>query len=293
MSLYVDEYLATGDGPGPRPQHPHRPLRLLRRVPLRRRQLGGGRRDRAALLREPVPRARLRAVDRAPDRRRRAGRRSAPTSRAAFAHRDARRVGRASSARPTRASSPVAIGARAGRRRRSSARATCSSTRDHPGARRRSSRSAGCSPGMDRGQPARTRARRDRHRHRRAARATPGYTPTEIAALRARRSGRVSEPMPARRHRGADRRGAVRGDRRVPRRARLHLDDVRVGRERQPAVLGRRRRGRDHRRPDRAADDAVGVVPSAPLGARAAREQALPLQVHFDLKEQLRACPRR
>ena len=26
----------------------------------------------------------------------------------------------------------------------------------------------------------------------------------------------------------------------------------------------------DHRRPDRAADDAVGVVPPAPLGARAA-----------------------
>ena len=44
-------------------------------------------------------------------------------------------------------------------------------------------------------------------------------------------------------------------------------------------------RRRDHRRPDRAADDALGVVPPAPLGARAAREQALPLQVHFDLKE--------
>ena len=44
-------------------------------------------------------------------------------------------------------------------------------------------------------------------------------------------------------------------------------------------------RRRDHRRPDRAADDALGLVPPAPLGARAAREQALPLQVHFDLKE--------
>ena len=40
-----------------------------------------------------------------------------------------------------------------------------------------------------------------------------------------------------------------------------------VGRERQPAVLGRRGRRRDHRRPDRAADDALGLVPPAPLGA--------------------------
>ena len=30
---------------------------------------------------------------------------------------------------------------------------------------------------------------------------------------------------------------------------------------------------RDHRRADRAADDAVGVVPPAPLGARAARSR--------------------
>ena len=74
MSLYIDEYLATGEVPGPAPQHPHRSLRVLRRVPLRRRPLDRGRRDRAALLREPVPRARLRAVARAPDRRRGAGR---------------------------------------------------------------------------------------------------------------------------------------------------------------------------------------------------------------------------
>ena len=44
MSLYVDEYLATGEVPGAAPQHPHRSLRLLRRVPLRRRPVDRGRR---------------------------------------------------------------------------------------------------------------------------------------------------------------------------------------------------------------------------------------------------------
>ena len=74
MSLSIDEYLATGVEPGPRHGLLTGPLRVLRHVPLRRRQVGRGRRDRAALLRQPVPRARLRAVDRTPDRRRGAGR---------------------------------------------------------------------------------------------------------------------------------------------------------------------------------------------------------------------------
>ncbi len=64
---------------------------------------------------------------------------------------------------------------------------------------------------------------------------------------------------------------AVRGGRRVPRRAGLHLDDVLVGGERQPALLGRRRRRGDHRRPDRAADDALGLVPPPQLVARPLR----------------------
>jgi alpha-methylacyl-CoA racemase len=46
MSLYVDEYFARR-GSRSRSQHPHRSLRVLRRVPLRRRPLGRGRRDRA------------------------------------------------------------------------------------------------------------------------------------------------------------------------------------------------------------------------------------------------------
>ena len=74
---------------------------------------------------------------------------------------------------------------------------------------------------------------------------------------------------------------------RLPRRAGLHVDVVRVGRERQPAVLGRRGRRRAHRRADRAADDAVAVVPPPPLAAGPDRAQRLPLQVHFDLKERL------
>ena len=48
-----------------RPQHHHRPVRLLRHLPVRRRPLGGGRGHRAQVLRQPVPPARLRAVDRA------------------------------------------------------------------------------------------------------------------------------------------------------------------------------------------------------------------------------------
>src|SRR5207247_1362233 len=55
----------------------------------------------------------------------------------------------------------------------------------------------------------------------------------------------------ARRRRRSHRRGAVRGDVRLPRRARLHLDDLLVGRERQPVVLGRRRRRGAHGRDDR------------------------------------------
>ncbi|MCZ7629415.1 MAG: hypothetical protein M5U19_10325 [Microthrixaceae bacterium] len=43
MSLYVDEYLATGDRTGTRSLHPHRPLRLLRHLLVRGRQVHLGR----------------------------------------------------------------------------------------------------------------------------------------------------------------------------------------------------------------------------------------------------------
>ena len=143
--------------------------------------------------------------------------------------------------------------------------------------------------GHDRRRPARTRC---------ATRPSPtpttllraaGLAADECAKLPRRRGGRVTESVD--RRDAPDDVAALIGvlqyeeDGRVPRRAGLHLDDVRVGRERQPALLGRRRRRRAHRRSDRAAHDAVGVVPPAPLGAGSRRAEKLPLQVHFDLKE--------
>ena len=64
------------------------------------------------------------------------------------------------------------------------------------------------------------------------------------------------------------RRTSVRRRRRVPRRAGLHLDVVRVRRERQPVVLGARGGRAGDRRPHRPAHHGVGVVPAPPLGAQ-------------------------
>ena len=63
-----------------RPLHPHRPLRLLRHLPVRRRPVGRGRRDRAGVLPQPLPAARLRRVGRPPDGRRGRRTRSGPPS---------------------------------------------------------------------------------------------------------------------------------------------------------------------------------------------------------------------
>ena len=62
-----------GNRAGPGPLHPHRALRLLRHLRVRGRQVGGGGRDRAAVLRQPLPAAGLREVGGPPTRRRRAG----------------------------------------------------------------------------------------------------------------------------------------------------------------------------------------------------------------------------
>ena len=79
--------------------------------------------------------------------------------------------------------------------------------------------------------------------------AAAGYDAPELAALREKGVDRVSDRCRAAAgHRGADRQDPVRGGGRVPGRARLHLDDLRVGRERQPALLGRRGGRRAHRR---------------------------------------------
>ena len=58
----------------PRPRRAHRSLRLLRHLPGRRRPVAGGGRHRGQVLRHAVPGARVRAMDRAPVRRRRPAR---------------------------------------------------------------------------------------------------------------------------------------------------------------------------------------------------------------------------
>ena len=237
MSLYVDEYLATGEVPGPRHDILTGRYACYDVYALRRRQVARGRRDRAAVLREPVPRARLRAVARAPDRRRRAGRRSAPTSaprsRAATAT-----SGSPSSARPTPASRRSTRSPSSSTTRSSRARGRVRRRRQRPSTATFRQVGLGLRRAWTATQPppeVRDAAVTDTDELLAAA----GYTPTR--STRCATKEWSHERHVARRRRAADRRGAVRGDGRVPGRARLHLDDLRVGRERQPAVLGRRR----------------------------------------------------
>ena len=237
---------------------------------VRRRPVDRGRRDRAALLRATCA---ARSAASSGSRTRpttRCRTRSAPTSRAAFAHPDPRRVGRR--ARPGRhvrrrrcATVPELVDdAQFARARRVRRRAT---RRRHGDVRQ----VGWVLAGMDRDQPAPMRARRDRHRHRRAAargRATRRRRDRRAARGRSGRMTRHdARDLPAD-DRGADRR---RCSTRRPASSRSSA-----------ATSGRRARrsrtatrcsgtttvaGRDHRRPDRAADDALGVVPPAPLGA--------------------------
>ena len=267
MSLYVDEYFATGEVPGPGHNI------LTGRYACYDVYACADDRWLAVAAIEPHFFANLcRAlgceqwID-APDRRRGAGRRCAPTSgprsRAGRATSGSRELGPADTCVSEVASVPELVDDRALPRAR-----TCSRTATAP-EHGDFDQVGWVLAGMDRDQPG--PAVRD---------ATVTDTDAllrEVGYSAARDRGTAREgsrgvtdtsTLPAER-RGADRQGAVRGDRRVPGRARLHLDVVRVGRERQPVVLGRRGRRRDHRRPDRAADDALGVVPSAPLGARA------------------------
>ncbi len=93
-------------GPGARPRHPHRPLRLLRRLRLRRRRVARGRRHRAAVLRQPLPGARLRASGSTTSTTTTCRTRSAPTS--GLPSRPATATsGSPSSGRPTPASRAV------------------------------------------------------------------------------------------------------------------------------------------------------------------------------------------
>ena len=144
--------------------------------------------------------------------------------------------------------------------------------------------------GMDRDQPGPVVRDATDHRHRRAVGRGRLLGRGDRGPTR-RRSCGVSDRSAAG-GREADRPGAVRRSGGVPGRAGLHLHDVLVGRERQPAVLGRRRRRRDHRRPDRAADDDLGVVPAAPVVARAHRARGA---AAVALRPQARSsnCPKR
>ena len=251
MSLYVDEYFATGEVPAPGHNILTGRYALLRRVPLRRRPLGRGGRDRAALLRQPVPGARLRAVDRAPDRRRRAGRDAHRLRRRVRAP-DARRVGRRARAAPTRACRrsrrcPELVDSAAlprARRVRRGDDVAVTATFEQVG---------WVLAGMDRASTdpeARDATVTDTD----ALLGEAGYSAAEIAADAGRRSRGVSDSTVLADDREIDRRGAVRGDGRVPGRARLHLDDVRRSRtatrcsgttrsrRRSPADRSRRRR---------------------------------------------------
>ena len=257
-----------------------------------RRPVAGGGGHRGQVLRQPLPGARLRAVDRPPVRRRRPGRDPRRPSGPPSPRRDrddwVAELGRADTC--------VAPGAGRGRDRRrprsSPARRAWSrpSTRPTGPSARWGPSWPGMAPSTEPVVPSPTR----RHRHRRAARARPassgparpsceptgggGMSTGERAGhgTASRATGGGAEPH---------RRPAVRGDRRVPRRARLHLDDLRVGGERQPAVLGRRR-GRRRSPAGRSPRPRCCRCGSGPTtGPRGAPRPHLPLQVHFDLKE--------
>ena len=227
----------------PRPRHPHRPLRLLRRLPLPRRTwLAVG-----AI--EPAFCANLcRALG----------------SSAWIAHQN---DDAAQDADPRRPRAPPS--------RRATATSGSRSSRPPTPAWRRSTRSPSWSrdphfaargafveaqhPSTAASASSAPRARR-RAARREPARAARGAAETDtdallarrrllapriVAALRERRSDRVSQETtasavgPARRGAGLDRPEALRAGGRVRRRARLRLHELRLGRERQPALLGR------------------------------------------------------
>ena len=108
LALAIDEHLATGAGVGPGPRHPDRPLRVLRRLPLPRRPLGLGRRDRAG-------RSTRTCVARSGSRTGSRGRPTTPRRRA--------------SARPSRARSPSATATSGSRSSRPPTPASRRSTR--------------------------------------------------------------------------------------------------------------------------------------------------------------------
>ncbi len=290
-SLAVDEYLATGADGRARPQHHHRPVRLLRHLPGRRRPLAGGRGHRAQVLRQPVPAPRVRAVGGPPARRRRPGRRSGPTSRPPSPPGTAT-PGWPSWPRPTPVSRPVLSVAELVDDEQYRARRAFVEAVAVPPAAAGDGAPARVPPG---GPGAGRHARRRTRRWWPATR--PGRTPTQLLAAAGLAPARIAEL----RERGSGGMSAigiddiegligvepVRGGGGVPGRAGLHLDHLLVGGERQPALLGRRggRRGDRRARSPRRPWSRCGSGPTT--GHRAAPTPGLPLQIHFDLKEGL------
>ena len=291
MSLYVDEYLATGDVPGP--GHDLLTGRYAC-YDVYEASDGGWLSvgcDRAALLGQPLPRcSACEQWRRQPDRRRRAGRDPRRLPRPRFNDEDPRRLGRR--ARPRRHLRRAGADRPRGSSTTRSSRARGAFVDAHaPDRRRPSARSARCSPGM-RPRPSRPDGpRRDRRptpttllARRRATPPTRSPRSATKESSHERRRRRSAAPTSS-----ADRRAAVRGDGRVPGRARLHLDvaaprsrtatrcsGTTTSPTRSPAGRSRRRR--------------CSRCGSARTTGRPGRTepQALPLQVHFDLKETLR-----
>ena len=245
-----------------------------------------GRRDRAEVLGQPLPRCSGSSSGSTTSSTTPCRTRSAPTSRAAFATRD--RDEWVAELRAGRHLRRAVLDVPRSSTTRSSPPAARSSTPTHPDARRASARSARCSPACRAPRPRRGAATR-RDRHRRAARRGRAVARRDRRAPR-RRSGRMSEAtvtdLPDDVDR-AHRRRAVRGDGRVPRRARLRLDD---------AARRSRTATRCSGTTTVAAELTGGpIAPPTMLSvwfrphhwAPGRTEQALPLQVHFDLKERL------
>ena len=219
MALQVDEHLATGvePEPGTACSAAATPATTPTR---RRRRLARGRRHRGEVLGQPVPRCSGSTMDRRSSTT--TARRTDPRRRrAASSPQDRATSGSPCSRRPTPASPRCSSVAEAADDRAFGDRGAVRDRAPAHGGELR--QLAPLFAGADAPSVVR-RPRHDRHRHRRAARRC-GVHARGDRRLARRRSGRMTAVMTAAsRRRRADRPGAVRGDRRVPGRARLHLD---------------------------------------------------------------------
>ncbi len=280
----------------PRPQPPDRPLRLLRhlRVP---RTAAGSPSARSSLTssRNLCRIAGLRALDRRTSPTTPSRTTSAPAFRAAFAAKPRDEWVARRSPPPTPASP------RCGRcpswsTTRSSWPAGSSVDAEHP-TEGRFRQLGPLLAGMDRTPRSPRAAGPDRHPDRRAARRRRADHRRHHRPC-APRSRRMTDPSPPVADDVPAEIAATVGEVQYettgefPVEHGLRLQRLRVGRERQPAVLGPRGRRGAHRRADRAAHDALGLVPPAPLGARTAPRARCRCR-STSTSRRRSACPRR